>query len=459
MALPIRVRIESRVLAGVLRQLVGEAHSRSLPRSLIRKAAERRWGKRGTEPLSGFFLPYFGLEERGIHLLMDATNKCNLRCVMCHFALDSVWAERAVQWPEERVAKLEREVLPRVLVAYLSAGSEPLMWKGFPKLLAAMQAAAVPSFTMFTNGTLMTEDLAERIVQARMPRVCLSLDGATKEVYESVRIGARFEQLLTAIERLNAAKARANSHLPELMFTFTLMARNVDELPELLHLAQRHGVRYVSIAHMVVIEGLGTERESLIHQKARANRALDSARALAAELGIELAHMAENFPGAEVSQPPVEPQAAPSMSASRAPARGRDRSSAATDASAPATVEVARPKTRFYARSAAESPRSRTYPALETLPARPVCDAPWKQFGIKSDGTVTPCCYWYTNEPLGDFGTQSFDEIWQGEGYRRLRWEILTGNLGPNCARCPINGIGAVDEAASFHALNTRAPQ
>ena len=65
-----------------------------------------------------------------------------------------------------------------------------------------------------------------------------------------------------------------------------------------------------------------------------------------------------------------------------------------------------------------------------------------------------PCCFWYTDEPLGNLDHESFEEIWQGAGYRRLRWEILTGNLGPNCAACPaVAGMGSVDDDERFRAL------
>lgn len=40
-------------------------------------------------------------------------------------------------------------------------------------------------------------------------------------------------------------------------------------------------------------------------------------------------------------------------------------------------------------------------------------------------------------------------EVWGGRPFRRLRWELLTGEYGPNCVRCPLRGIGRVDDASA----------
>ena len=72
---------------------------------------------------------------------------------------------------------------------------------------------------------------------------------------------------------------------------------------------------------------------------------------------------------------------------------------------------------------------------------------------VKPDLAVVPCCFWYTEESLGDLGRQNFKEIYNGEGFRRLRWEVLSGHLGPNCAHCPVSGIGSVQDESTFHAL------
>jgi MoaA/NifB/PqqE/SkfB family radical SAM enzyme len=68
-------------------------------------------------------------------------------------------------------------------------------------------------------------------------QLCISIDGATKETYESIRIGGKFDKLMSNIKALNAAKEDLSSRLPKIWFNITLMRSNIRELPHLVKLA------------------------------------------------------------------------------------------------------------------------------------------------------------------------------------------------------------------------------
>jgi len=404
-------------LISSLRDYVRRSFTEStLASPIVRPVAGMLRGRRAAaEALDGNFVPYHGLSRRGITLLIDTTNKCNLRCVMCHFALPETRLEKVIQWSDEHIEMLERDILPHVRRAILSAGTEPLMWKGFPRLLEAVRRSGVPESEMITNGTLLTDELAELIVAAGITRVQISVDGATKEIFESIRVGANFEEVLASIDRLNDAKRRLGSEVPHLQLNATLSARNIDELDDILRLAKRHGVRYIDMRHAVVLPGLDMEKDSLVHEKERSNAAMQRAGELAHELGLEVVCIPEAF-SLSVPEPVPEPDS--------------------------------------YTIPAAEPEPSGDYPHLDQLPAKPACDYPWRQFHVRPDRSVVPCCFWYTDEPLGNLDDDSFEDIWHGEGYRRLRWQMLTGNLGPNCAACPaVVGMGSIDDDSRFRAL------
>ncbi|MGE0257577.1 MAG: radical SAM protein [Alphaproteobacteria bacterium] len=73
--------------------------------------------------------------------------------------------------------------------------------------------------------------------------------------------------------------------------------------------------------------------------------------------------------------------------------------------------------------------------------SRPRCHLPWQEMIIQANGAVEPCCYWTAhgnaNPPLGNINESSVEEIWNGEGYRRLRANMAAGNLAAaGCANC-----------------------
>ncbi|MBD3370533.1 radical SAM protein [Candidatus Fermentibacteria bacterium] len=61
---------------------------------------------------------------------------------------------------------------------------------------------------------------------------------------------------------------------------------------------------------------------------------------------------------------------------------------------------------------------------------------------IDPDGRVDPCPHWNVSEPLGNLTDQSFEEIWNGEAYSRLRKGHRQGELHGNCLLCPVMGSG-----------------
>lgn len=379
-----------------------------------------------TDPLSGFYTPYHGRSPRGLKMLMDSINKCNLRCVMCHFSYDSTQMEQVVQWHPGAIDIVEKGLLPHVGHMLLSVGTEPLMWKGFPRLLDALKRQQVPLTEMITNGLLLTEEMAERIVALPMTKVQLSLDGASAKTYNSVRIKGDFDRFVKKVEMLDAAKKKAGSAFPRLQFNFVMMRRNVDELEDLVRLAHRLGVEDLDLRHVVILENLGMEQESLLTMKEHSNEVLDRVRALCAELGLTIVTAPDNF-HLESHDPAATPPVL--EAASGAPYRP----------TATATPAVQTPT---------------VFPELPTIPSKPSCNLPWKQFYVRPDGTVTPCCFWYTEESMGSLRTQTFPEIWEGPAYQKLRWQLLSGNLGTNCASCPVRGIGSVDDDNAHFAHN-----
>src|SRR5256885_262161 len=74
-------------------------------------------------------------------------------------------------------------------------------------------------------------------------------------------------------------------------------------------------------------------------------------------------------------------------------------------------------------------------------PTNPRCHVPWQQMVIDSTGTVAPCCYWgaygNANPPVGNINENTLEEIWNGEGYQRLRKNMAKGDLeAAGCSAC-----------------------
>src|SRR5581483_7864810 len=93
-----------------------------------------------------------------------------------------------------------------------------------------------------TNATLLTRALAERLVDARLEWLHVSLDGATAATYESICDGSNFEKVGRNVRGLVEVMRARNAERPRLSLVFVAMRRNLAELPDLVRLAAAWGI-------------------------------------------------------------------------------------------------------------------------------------------------------------------------------------------------------------------------
>lgn len=64
-----------------------------------------------------------------------------------------------------------------------------------------------------------------------------------------------------------------------------------------------------------------------------------------------------------------------------------------------------------------------------------LCLLPWIHLEADSTGTARPCCMW-KGAPVGDFNTQSVDDVWNGLPMQQLREQFLAGDTPQGCDNC-----------------------
>ncbi|HEX6810587.1 MAG TPA: radical SAM protein [Planctomycetota bacterium] len=347
------------------------------------------------------------LAFRPIKLEMDITNQCNLRCVMCHFSMASYHERPQRHITLDRFQALGEQVFHRAHQVSLSYGTEPLLHKDIGGLLACLQKHEVPHTYMHTNGLLLRESVIEAMIAHAFSFLFVSVDAATAETYERIRVGGSFRRLLDRLALLRSLKERHGSQLPRLGLGFVLMRQNMAELPAFVEFAARVGAESVNAMHMAVWEGVGNDAMGANQEKQRCNDAIAAAREVAARAGIKL-----------VAPPAFEVAA-------------RDRSLVA---------DVAQ--------------RGREY-GLADAPRVASCPFPWGFAAIDPEGEVLPCGWWDRTLPgsMGNVFKTSFADIWRGRPFQALRERLRAHRLEGPCAHCPAAGMGAPDAAAAFRAI------
>ncbi len=126
--------------------------------------------------------------------------------------------------------------------------------RGFRELVDDIaEVVRRPVLSISTNGTLIDEPWAERLVETPFANVTISIDGGTAATYNRLRRGADLDLVLANIERVNRWKARAlRARAAHLDSFFVVMRSNFREIPQYLELMAHHQITDVSLQTMEI---------------------------------------------------------------------------------------------------------------------------------------------------------------------------------------------------------------
>lgn len=164
---------------------------------------------------------------------LNITSRCNLRCLHCYNGSGECTA-----------GDMDRAALLRAADALLTlrpfnlclCGGEPLCCPDLLPLLAHIRDR-VPRISMVTNGFLLDDAWAKRLVDNGVTAVQVSLDGAYPWQHDSLRgMAGSFERAVKAIRALK------NAGMPQVVCAILPTRLNVDSLPDYVQLCLDCGV-------------------------------------------------------------------------------------------------------------------------------------------------------------------------------------------------------------------------
>lgn len=131
---------------------------------------------------------------RGIHVIV--LNKCNLKCVMCPYhsptykpAHKSDYFEAYRPMVPEVFSKIADYAGKHNIALQFGQIEEPLMHKGVIDFLQEARDKGVQHIHMTTNGTLLTRDKADALVESGLTSLMVSIDAANPDTYKEIRGG------------------------------------------------------------------------------------------------------------------------------------------------------------------------------------------------------------------------------------------------------------------------------
>jgi MoaA/NifB/PqqE/SkfB family radical SAM enzyme len=184
-----------------------------------------------------------GLPVRPLVAELFLTDNCNLKCVSC-----ACWrtVTRGELTGHEWRSVLDQLADYGILKANFTGG-EPLLRADAPALMAYAYQRGIRNLHLNTNAILLDERRREAVLEAGIRSFNISVDGPTAQVHERVRgVAGSFAK---TVENLNRVLEQREALTLRVRMNFTVMRSNIDDLPEMMRLAQDLRVQlYLNLA-------------------------------------------------------------------------------------------------------------------------------------------------------------------------------------------------------------------
>jgi radical SAM protein with 4Fe4S-binding SPASM domain len=144
------------------------------------------------------------IEKFPVHLDLESTSACNLKCFMCFQSFSP--PPRGFMTMDLYKKIVDEGANKGLCSIKFNYRGEPLLHPNIVEMVKYAKDKGIIEVMFNTNATLLTEDMAKRLIAAGLDKLICSVDGCTAEVYEKVRIGAKFETVLNNIKNLQRIK-------------------------------------------------------------------------------------------------------------------------------------------------------------------------------------------------------------------------------------------------------------
>ncbi|MDR0622451.1 MAG: radical SAM protein [Deltaproteobacteria bacterium] len=171
--------------------------------------------------------------EIPLHLDVDVATVCQLGCPMCpagREAGENPFPGFGLFLDEELYLSAVREAeklgIPSIR---LGLTGEPLLAPDMDLWVLEASKRGFLDIALITNGQLLDASLSERLIQAGLTRLMVSVDAVTEATYQTVRPGGDYARLLANLEAFLEVRERLGSRLPVLRLSFVVRADNQAE--------------------------------------------------------------------------------------------------------------------------------------------------------------------------------------------------------------------------------------
>lgn len=186
----------------------------------------------------------YRLEPYPPYIEMEVTQSiCPLKCIMCEL---TYWNEKPIKLSFDKF-KYAMDQFPELKWAGNNALGDPFTNLDYSKMVKYLDDKHVCQEVYSTTTLLKEKDMKQYTDMNTFTFFKFSMDGATKETYEKIRVNGDFDNLIANIKALDSYKKDNNKHYPEIHFHYIIMKQNVHECLDFIDLIDSLGINCSNI--------------------------------------------------------------------------------------------------------------------------------------------------------------------------------------------------------------------
>ena len=189
-------------------------------------------------------------------IFWEVTKGCNLRCIHCRATATELSSINDL--PTTKALNIIKQVSQLSLPILVLSGGEPLFRKDIFELASYGRDCGL-RVALATNGTLVSKEVAHKIVDAGVRRVSISLDGADAATHDAFRgIPGAFDQAVRGLRNLKELGMSVQINM-------TIARHNAHQLPAVLEMSRQLGADALHTFLLVPVGcGVGIAEEQMV---------------------------------------------------------------------------------------------------------------------------------------------------------------------------------------------------
>lgn len=158
---------------------------------------------------------------------IESTNICNAKCVFC--PRDEMHRRQGIMSVDLFKKIVDECVELGITHVRMHNYGEAFVDRKLVEKVRYAKEKGIKEVGVISNGSLINEEAARGMIDAGLDAINISVDASGKDVFESTRIGLKYDKVIANIERLVRLRAESGKRRPKLILSFVRQNNSADE--------------------------------------------------------------------------------------------------------------------------------------------------------------------------------------------------------------------------------------